>query len=89
MDEFLKMDIFFFITAVAVVALAALGAVVLWRLARILKNVDHISEQASLETDEIRHNLAGVRADIRRGRGRLRSILGFFNKQGSGRSRER
>ncbi|MFA6408149.1 MAG: hypothetical protein WCW36_01560 [Candidatus Paceibacterota bacterium] len=80
MSEFLKMDIFFFVTTIVVVLLAILGAVVLWRLARILKNIDHISEQASLESDEVRRDLASVRSDIRRGKGLLKSVLGFFNK---------
>ncbi|MHB8860604.1 MAG: hypothetical protein ACYC48_02615 [Minisyncoccota bacterium] len=82
MNEFLKMDLFFFITTLAVVLLAFFGAVVLWRLSRILKNIDHISEQIALESDEVRHDLAGVRADIRRGKGRMKSVLDFLKKTG-------
>lgn len=80
MNEFLKMDIFFFITSVAVVLFMLLGAVVLWRLSRVLKNIEHISEQVALESDTIRGDLALVRSDIRRGRGWLKSLLGFFGK---------
>ncbi len=47
MNEFLKMDLFFFITTLAVILLAVFGALVLWRLSRVLKNIDHISEQVS------------------------------------------
>lgn len=74
------MDIFFFITTLAVALLALLGAFVLWRFSRVLKNVEHISEQVALETDNIRLDLAEVRGDIRRGKGRLKSLFSFFNK---------
>lgn len=82
MNEFLKMDIFFFVATLAVVLLAFFGALVLWRLSRVLKNIDHISEQVALETDNVRSDLAEVRSDIRKGKGRLKSILGFFEKTG-------
>ena len=80
MNEFLKMDIFFLVATLAVVLLAFFGAVVLWRLSRVLQNIEHISEQVALESDAVRHDLAGVRSDIRRGKGRLKSIFGFFDK---------
>jgi len=80
MNEFLKMDIFFFITAVAVVLLTLLVAFVLWQVSCILKNVEHISEQAALESNNIRADLANMRGDIRRGEGRLKSLFGFFSK---------
>ena len=81
MNEFLQMDIFFFVTTLAVILFSCLGAVILWRLARILKNIEHISEQAALESDDIRLDLSSVRADIRRGKGWLRSLLGLFSKK--------
>lgn len=80
MNEFLKMDIFFFMTTVAVVLFTLLGAVVLWRVLRVLTHIEHISEQVSLETDTIRGDLALVRSDIRRGKGRLKSLFNFFSK---------
>lgn len=80
MNEFLKMDIFFFITSVVVVMLAFFAAVVLWRVARVLKHIEHISEQVALESDSIRGDLAEVRADIRSGKGKLKSLFGFFGK---------
>ncbi|HQT83181.1 MAG TPA: hypothetical protein PLW99_03465 [Candidatus Paceibacterota bacterium] len=80
MDEFLKMDIFFVVATLAVVVLAFFTAFVLWRLERVLKNIEHISEQVALESDAVRQDLAGVREDIRRGKGRIRSLFGFLNK---------
>lgn len=78
MNDFLKMDVFFFITTIALILLTSFGTVVLWRLANILKNVEHISEQIALESDGIRSDLAGMRTDIRKGKGRLKSLFGFF-----------
>lgn len=78
MNEFLKMDIFFFVTTTVVVALGALIAYVLWRVARVLKHIEHISEQVALETETIRGDLAEVRAEIREGKGKLKSLLNFF-----------
>lgn len=80
MNDFLKMDIFFFVTTVAVVPFAILGAIVLWRVSRVLKNIEHISEQVALESDNIRFDLAEVRGDIRRGKGKLKSLFSLFSK---------
>jgi membrane protein implicated in regulation of membrane protease activity len=80
MDEFLKMDIFFFVATVAVVVLAFFSAYVLWRLQRVLKNIEHISEQVSLESDNVREDLSELRSDIRHGKGRVKSLFGFFGK---------
>ena len=80
MDEFLKMDIFFFVATVATLVLAFFTAFVLWRLGRVLKNIEHISEQASLESDLVRHDLAEMRSDVRHGKGRLKSFFGFLKK---------
>lgn len=72
------MDIFFFVTTIAVVLLTGGTAFVLWRIARILQYIEHISEQISLESDSIRTDLAEMRADIRKGKGRLKSLFNFF-----------
>lgn len=76
------MDIFFFVTTVVVLAVGIFSAYVLWRIGRVLKYVEHISEQAALESDSIRQDLAEMRGDIRQGKGRLKSLFSFFNKVG-------
>lgn len=80
MDGFLKMNIFFFVTTIAVTVLAAFIVFVLWRLQRVLKNAEHISEQVAAETDAVRQDLAEMRSDVRRGKGRLKSLFGFLKK---------
>lgn len=80
MNEFLKMDIFFFVTTGAVVLLTGAVLFMLWRIAQILKHLEHISEQVSLESDTLRADLAEMRSDVRKGKGKLKSLFSFFSK---------
>ena len=80
MDAFLKMDIFFFVATIAVIVCATVLAYVLWRVARILRNVEHVSEQFALESDTIRQDLAEMRGNIRRGKSHFRSLFDFLGK---------
>lgn len=65
MDDFLKMDIFFGVTTVAVVVVSVLLALVLIRLLRILKTVDEVSEIVQEEAEEIRDDIREVRANVK------------------------
>jgi hypothetical protein len=44
MDTFLKMDIFFFITSVAVIIVTTIIIMAGYRIVRILKNIEHVTE---------------------------------------------
>jgi hypothetical protein len=77
MSDFLQMDIFFFITTVAVVVVGALIAFVLWRVQRILEDIEHISEQAAMESDLIRQDIHELRRDIKSGKGKVASVGKF------------
>jgi len=68
MDEFVKMDIFFFIASIELVILGAMFGFVLWKLLRILKHVEHIAEVAGMEADNLRGDAAYLR-------GRLLGVL--------------
>ena len=80
MDEFLKMDIFFVIASVGVIVLVFFTAFVLWRLERVLRNVEHISQQVAEESDEIRRDIAVMRHEVARGKSRLKSAFSFVTK---------
>jgi len=82
MTEFMKMDIFFFITTIVILTLGMLFAYILWRVGRVMKHVEHISEQAAQESDSIRQDIAKLRGDFREGKGRVKSLFSFFNKVG-------
>lgn len=81
MNEFLKMDIFFFITSVAVIAFTLCALYVLMQFSRILKHVEHIVEQVADESDVVRADLALLRADIKRGKGIVKSLFSLFGKR--------
>lgn len=83
MDDFLKMDIFFFVTSVAIIAISILLGLVLIRLLRILKRVDEVSEMVQEEAQEIRADIQEMRASVKAETfriGQLLSTLGGFLK---------
>lgn len=86
MDEFLKMDIFFFVTTIAIIVVALFLAYVLWRFHRILKHIEYISEQVAMESDIVRQDIAEMRSGIRSSKGHLKSLLGFLGKFGKKRT---
>ena len=66
MDPFLKMDIFFFVTTLVVIALGVILLLIGLRLWRILGHVERIMEIAEEETQLIKEDIADFRSDIRR-----------------------
>ena len=68
-NEFLKMDIFFVVSTIAVVLLTALVGIAVMKLLRIL---DHVEKIAKIAGDEAEH----IRGDAAYIRGRL---LGIFD----------
>ncbi|MDP2650332.1 MAG: hypothetical protein Q8P16_02085 [bacterium] len=65
MEEFLKMDVFFFITTTAVVVVGVLLALVLFRVYRILRKIEHISQNVSEESDALRKDVGVLRERVR------------------------
>lgn len=72
------MDIFFLVTTTAVILWTVFATFIFWRVMRILKSLGHVADQVSRESDQLRNDLAGVRAEIIRGKSRLRTVLGFL-----------
>lgn len=68
MEELLKMDIFFVITSVVVVVLGVFVAVVLYRVIRILNNVEKISK-------EVAEGAVLLRSDLDTLRGKAGKVL--------------
>ena len=78
MNEFLKMDIFFVVTTVAVAIVSILLVVVLVRVLTILKNIQDISELVEEEGNKIREDIARVRASVTEEGIRAKHILRFL-----------
>ena len=78
MHEFLKMDIFFVVTTVIVSLLGVFSLVVLYYIIKILKNIDHVSQNLSEESDHIKVDINILRTKIRDEGMRIQHLLDFF-----------
>jgi hypothetical protein len=67
MQELIHADIFFFISAVAVVVITAGLVSVFYYLIRILKNVHEISERAKKVSEEIETDIESLRNGVKGG----------------------
>lgn len=65
MDEFLKMDIFFIVSTVAVVVVAGLIAYAVFRVIKILRYVERLTETVSEEAQLIRADIDDARASVK------------------------
>jgi hypothetical protein len=61
MNDFLKMDIFFFVATAELLVLGALMAFVIWRILKILKYIERIAEIAGSEAENLRSDAAYLR----------------------------
>lgn len=80
MNDFLKMDIFFVVTTVAVLVISILLIFALFRVLRILKNVEDISMLVEEEGQKLREDIAHVRESVMEEGVRMKhfiSLLGF------------
>ena len=65
MNDFLKMDVFFVVSTIAVIVITGLLAYALVRVLRILRNVEHISETVSEEAVLVRADVAEMRQNVK------------------------
>ena len=79
MDDFLKMDIFFGVTTVAVVVITVLLSVVLIRVLRLLKVLEQVTELVHAEGEQIRDDIREVRARVKEEGLKVGQLLGFLS----------
>lgn len=79
MQDFLKQDIFFFITTVVVLLLGIFLSILLVYIIRIAKNVDYITKKVRSETDIITAELGELRKNIRAEGVKIRHFTKFFS----------
>ncbi|MBP9816464.1 MAG: hypothetical protein KBD05_00300 [Candidatus Pacebacteria bacterium] len=82
MDDFLKMDVFFAVTTVAVLTFTVLVSLVLMRMLSILKSLERIVLLAEKETELVREDLVHLREKVSKEGLKLRHIVGFFGGLG-------
>lgn len=79
MTEFAKMDVFFFVTTIAV-AILAIGMIVLVVYSiKILNDIKYITTKAKTEADHIAEDLDELRSNLRTKGSKLK-YLGYFGK---------
>lgn len=78
MADIAKMDIFFMVTTATVIVLGVLLGVLIVRILRIMKNVEHISENVSKESDAIREDLTELRSQVRENGLRMNTWKALF-----------
>lgn len=80
MTEFIKADVFFFVTTIAIVLLAVLFAVFMFYLIGIMRNVRDLSALAKDEGKNIKEDIAELRANIKREGLRFKHFADFMKK---------
>ena len=78
MNDFLKMDIFFAVSTLAVIVLTVLLSVVILRVLRILGKVESLTAMVSEEGEQLRADIASVREHVREEGLRVGQVLGFL-----------
>ena len=78
MNDFMKQDIFFFVTTIAVVILTILLAILIIYIIKISRDVKHISEKARTEADLISRDLSDLRHNMAAGF-KIKHLFSFFN----------
>ncbi len=86
MNEFAKMDAFFFITTIAMVILTLLLAVLIIYIIKISKDVKYISGKAKNEADMISQDLSQLRENIKNKGAHLKYFASFFSNLGKKKS---
>jgi uncharacterized protein YoxC len=79
MNEFYKMDVFFFVATVAVVILALLLAVLIIYIIKISRDIKYISQKAKSEADLIAQDLSDLRENVKERGMKMKYLWSFFN----------
>ena len=79
MDTFLKMDIFFAVTTVAVIVVSIVLTLVLLRVLSILKKIDDVTALVREEGEQLREDFAGVRERVQMEGLRIGHLFGFLS----------
>jgi hypothetical protein len=79
MNDFYKMDVFFFVATVATVVVTLVLAIAAVYVIKILKDVKYISRKAKTEADIISGELTELRQNVREQGAKLKHFSSFFS----------
>ncbi|MBY0110557.1 hypothetical protein K2Y00_00920 [Patescibacteria group bacterium] len=83
MDDFLKMDVFFIVTTLAVVLVTGLIAYAVYRFIKVLEVLERIAQSAEVEAHKLQEDLEHFRTKIRKKGITLRSVVKFLGGSNS------
>ncbi len=78
MEGFLKADIFFFVTTIAVIFVSIVLVVALVYLVKILRDFLYVSHKVKTESDEIIKDVEAFRGEIKKRSSSWVDLLAFF-----------
>ena len=78
MNEFMKMDIFFFISSIAAVILAILLVILLVYAIGFMRDLKYISSKAKIEAEHLSEDLNNFRQSIKQQGFKLKNLANFF-----------
>jgi len=78
-NDFMKQDIFFFVTTIVTVLLGILLAVLMLYIIRIAKDVKYITKKAKDEAELISEDLSELRHNVKAEGAKLKFFMSFFN----------
>lgn len=79
MDEFLKMDIFFFIASICTAILTVLLAIALFYLIALIRDLKYISGKAKTEADNLSQDIENLRQSVKQKGSQLMRLVNFFS----------
>lgn len=80
MQEFIKADIFFFVTTAAVILVTAGVVIALYYAIRILRNVRNVSERVEAGSEALQEDLSELRLKVKGSGFSLRLLWEFLRK---------
>lgn len=78
MTEFAKMDMFFFVTTIAVVLITIVLVISAVYIIRILNDIKYISQKAKTETDHLAADIQQLRENVKEEGAKLKTFSKFF-----------
>ena len=82
MNDFLKQDIFFFVTTIAVVVFTICLIILLIVTIRVVNDIKYITKKAKEEADLISQDLSDLRQNVKEKGLKFKYLLSFFNNLG-------
>lgn len=79
MSDFLKMDIFFAVTTIAVIVLTFLLTLVLIRVLGVLRKIDDVTTLVREEGEQLREDIQNVRESVQAGGLRIGHLFGLLS----------